>query len=292
MLTHKVNTPSPRGGKGVGVVLFTFIVAFFTLNSSLFTSEALAQCPVENTAFQGGERLEYKLYFNWKFIWKTAGSASMTTQSTTFQGKPAFQTDLITRTAKMADRFFQMRDTLRSVYTTDMVPRFYRKGAMEGGKYRVNEISYKYQGGKSMLHQYYRHGDGRIDEVDNSATGCVYDMVSMVMRCRSYLASDFTVGQRVPFQFADGAAIKTEHLVYRGIKKFTVEDTKTTYRCLVFSYMERNSKGKEKEVVTFYITDDDNHIPVRLDLNLRFGTAKAFLRSATGLRHASTSIEE
>ena len=56
--------------------------------------------------------------------------------------------------------------------------------------------------------------------------------------------------------------------------------------------MERNSKGKEKEVVTFYNTDDNNHIPVRLDLNLRFGTAKAFLRNATGLRHASTSIEQ
>ena len=263
-----------------------FLILSFSIGS------AHAQCPVENTAFQGGERLEYKLYFNWKFIWKTAGSASMTTQSTTFQGKPAFQTDLITRTAKMADRFFQMRDTLRSVYTTDMVPRFYRKGAMEGGKYRVNEISYKYQGNQVKLHQYYRHGDGRIDEVDNSATGCVYDMVSMVMRCRSYLASDFVVGQRVPFQFADGASIKTEHLVYRGIKKFKVEDTKITYRCLVFSYMERNSKGKEKEVVTFYITDDNNHIPVRLDLNLRFGTAKAFLRNATGLRHASTSIEQ
>lgn len=267
------------------------ILSVFTLSSSLFTNEALAQCPVENTAFQGGERLEYKLYFNWKFIWKSAGSATMTTTSTTYHGKPAFQTDLITRTEKMADRFFQMRDTLRSVFTTNLVPQYYRKGAMEGGKYRLNEITYKYEGGQAKLHQYYRHGDGRIGIADNTASGCVYDMVSMVMRCRSYRASDFTVGQRVPFQFADGEVIKTEHLIYRGIKKFKVEDTKVTYRCLVFSYMERNSKGKEKEIVTFYITDDDNHIPVRLDLNLRFGTAKAFLRKATGLRNTETSIE-
>lgn len=275
--------------KRIAQILF---LSLLTLNSSLFTSKALAQCPVENTAFQSGERLDYKLYFNWKFIWKTAGSASMTTTSTTYQGKSAFQTDLITRTEKMADRFFQMRDTLRSIYTTDMVPRFYRKGAMEGGKYRVNEISYKYQGGKVKLHQYYRHGDGRISEAENVGTDCVYDMVSMVMRCRSYKSSDFQIGQRVPFQFADGASIKTEHLIYRGIKKFKVEDTKITYRCLVFSYMEKNSKGKEKEIVTFYITDDDNHIPVRLDLNLRFGTAKAYLKKATGLRHAETSIEQ
>ena len=45
-------------------------------------------------------------------------------------------------------------------------------------------------------------------------------------------------------------------------------------------------KGKEKEVITFYITDDKNHLPVRLDLYLNFGSAKAFLSSvrAAGTR--------
>lgn len=256
------------------------------------TGSALhAQCPVQNTAFQSGEQLEYKLYFNWKFIWKNAGSASMTTQAVTYKGKAAYQTDLITRTAKLIDKWFTMRDTLRAVYTTDIVPLYYRKGANEGGKYRLNEITYSYQGGQTRLHQYYRHGDGRIDENDNTITGCVHDMVSMVMRCRSYKSSDFAIGQRVPFQLADGNRVNTETLIYRGIKNFTTESKeKKTYRCLVFSYLEKNSKGKEKEVVTFYITDDENHIPVRLDLNLRFGTAKAYLRTATGLRNPETSI--
>ena len=233
-----------------------------------------------------------KLYFNWKFIWKNAGTASMTTRSTTYKGKSAFQTDLITTTSKHIDRFFMMRDTLRAVYTSQIVPFYYRKGATEGGKYRLNEISYSYTGGKTNLHQYYLHGNGTVSIDDNSVSGCVHDMVSMVMRCRSYKASDFTVGQRVPFQFADGNKVRTETLIYRGIKNFKTEgDDKKTYRCLVFSYLEKNSRGKEKEIVTFYITDDKNHIPVRLDLNLRFGTAKAYLKNATGLRNPETSIE-
>ena len=252
-----------------------------------------AQCPVQNTAFQSGERLEYKLYFNWKFIWKTAGTASMTTRSTTYKGQPAMQTDLITTTSRHVDRFFMMRDTLRAIYTPQVVPLYYRKGANEGNKYRLNEIQYTYQGGQAHLHQVYRHGNGTVTQADNVATPCAHDMVSMVMRCRSYKASDFTKGQRVPFQFADGDRVKTETLIYRGIKKFTTEGSqKKTYRCLVFSYLEKNSKGKEKEIVTFYITDDRNHIPVRLDLNLRFGTAKVYLTQATGLRNPETSLEE
>ena len=37
--------------------------------------------------------------------------------------------------------------------------------------------------------------------------------------------------------------------------------------------------------MTFYVTDDDNHIPVRLDMYLNFGSAKAFLIGARGLRN-------
>ena len=256
----------------------------------LASINCMAQCPVRNTAFQSGERLEYKLYFNWKFIWKTAGTASMTTKSTTYKGRSAFQTDLITRTAGSVDRWFTMRDTLRAIYTTDIVPLYYRKGANEGGKYRFNEIQYTHTNGQTRLHQRYRHGDGRVTEADNRITACVYDMVSMVMRARSYKADEFTPGQRIPFQLADGDQVKTETLIYRGIKNFTTEETdKRTYRCLVFSYMEKAKKG-EKEIITFYVTDDDNHIPVRLDLNLRFGTAKAYLSRAEGLRHAESSI--
>lgn len=40
----------------------------------------------------------------------------------------------------------------------------------------------------------------------------------------------------------------------------------------------------------FYITDDKNHLPVRLDMNLNFGTAKAYLAMGKGLRNPQTSI--
>ena len=92
------------------------------------------------------------------------------------------------------------------------------------------------------------------------------------------------------FPFADGDKVKQETLIYRGIKNFTTEgEQKVTYRCLVFSFVDYQDK-KEKEVITFYITDDLNHTPVRLDMYLRFGTAKAFLSKQSGVRNPQTSI--
>ena len=61
------------------------------------------------------------------------------------------------------------------------------------------------------------------------------------------------------------------------------------YRCLQLSYMELE-KGKFKEIVRFYVSDDANHIPVRLDMFLKFGSAKAFLVGYKGLRNPVTSI--
>jgi hypothetical protein len=43
------------------------------------------------------------------------------------------------------------------------------------------------------------------------------------------------------------------------------------------SYIEKEEK-KDKEIVRFYVTDDNKHVPVRLDMFLRFGSAKAFLK--------------
>ena len=53
------------------------------------------------------------------------------------------------------------------------------------------------------------------------------------------------------------------------------------YRCLVFSFVEYK-KGKEKEVITFFVSDDKNHLPIRLDMYLNFGSAKSFPQKCNG----------
>ena len=83
---------------------------------------------------------------------------------------------------------------------------------------------------------------------------------------------------------ADGHKVEDITLIFRGRENFRVKSSGITYPCLVFSFVEY-PEGKEKEVITFYISDDENHIPVRLDLFLRFGVAKAYLNKSKGLRH-------
>lgn len=247
-----------------------------------------AQCEANNDAFKSGEHVMYDLYFNWKFVWKKVGLASLTTNATTYHSKPAFRMNLLSVSNKQVDFFFKMRDTLTCVITDKLEPRYFRKGAEEGKRYTVDEARFSSHGGLCYVNQKRTYRDGEVVESEQSDSRCIFDMLSILAQARSYDPKDYYVGQKINFPMATGRKVEEQTLIYRGRKSIEANND-TTYRCLVFSLVEYRA-GKEKEVITFYITDDKNHLPVRLDMYLNFGSAKAFLRSVRGNRHPMTSI--
>ena len=271
--------------------IYYYVVATSLLLWILPLQRVAAQCSTTNTAVQPGESLTYQLYFNWKFVWMKAGSAIWSTTATTWKGKEAFCSHLITMTSGKVDKYFMMRDTLESIISTDMIPWYYKKAANEGNKYYVDQLWYSYSGGQTALKQEYLNRQGITTRGNTTRQDCVYDMMSMMMKARSFDASQFKEGEKMMFPMADGHKVEDITLIYRGKRNFKMKNTGITYRCLVFSFVEYEKK-KEKEIITFYISDDKNHIPVRLDMFLRFGTAKAYLSKAIGLRNPSTSIVE
>ena len=257
------------------------ILAIAMLLMSLATAQA--QCKFHNTAFKSGEFMTYNLYFNWKFVWIKVGNASMSTVQSHYQGKSAYRASLTTRTSTRADDYFVMRDTLLCYNSLDLEPLYFRKGAVEGKRYNVDEVFYSYSGGKTHLRQHRINHKGEHKWKNTTRPDCIYDMLSIFLRARSFNPEGWKKGNRVNIPIADGRDITPAVLEYKG--KTTVKaDNGVKYRCLQLSYIE-NEKGKEKEIVRFYVTDDDNHIPVRLDMFLRFGTAKAFLVNIKGNRN-------
>ena len=253
------------------------------LTALLITTTAAAQQPLKNTAFIGGETLEYKLYYNWKFIWINAGTATMATTEKTYQGKPAYRCSLTTRTSKKLDKYFCMRDTLLSYTTHDLVPLYYRKGASEGSRYYVDELLYHYNNGCTVtMKELTSHGEHLTRQ--KSSKNNIYDMLSIFMRARSFDATHWEKGHTIVFTIADGNGLTYSKLRFRGRSKIKAEDDKR-YDCLELSYLEPDGK-KDKEIVRFYVTDDKRHIPVRLDLFLNFGVAKAYLKSMKGVKDA------
>ncbi len=255
---------------------------------AVISMAASAQCTYKNTAFKNGEFLSYNLYYNWKFVWVKAGSASMYTVQSHYKGKDAFRASLTTRGNNKVDEMFVLRDTLLCYTSLDMAPLYFRKGAREGSRYTVDEVWYNYKNGGVSLNQRRTYKDGTSKSVNNFREDCIYDMLSIFLRARSFNPEGWKKGHVLNIPIADGNSIDPAQLRYRG--KSTIKaDNNKKYRCLELSYMEMDN-GKYKELVRFYVTDDENHIPIRLDMFLRFGSAKAFLTNIKGNRNPITCI--
>ncbi len=244
--------------------------------SLLLASVALeAQCSLKNTAIHPEEIISYNLYYNWQFVWVRVGTASMTTVKSVYKGKDAFRSSLITRGNGSADKFFVLRDTLTSYCTTDLVPLYYRKGAQEGNYYTVDEATYTYPNGNCQVKLHRQKNDGSHLYDTHTLDHCVFDMLNLFQRARSFDPTGWEKGHVVTMDISEGVKILPALLRYGG-KETVKGDNGVKYQCLKLSYIEIKN-GKEKEIARFFVTDDERHIPIRLDIVLRFGSAKAFL---------------
>lgn len=263
-----------------------FIIALLLL---LTATHAGAQCTFRNTAFKSNEFLSYNLYYNWKFVWVKAGTASMSTVRSNYHGRQAYRASLTTRGNNRVDDLFVLRDTLLCYSSTELEPLYFRKGALEGKRYTVDEVFYKYAGNGQHLRLHRQKNDGTHDWKNVTTDECSFDMLNIFLRARSFNPEGWRKGYEVKFPIADGRKTTDAKIKYLG--KTTIKaDNGVKYRCLQLSYMEKEKDNKFKEIVRFYVSDDANHIPVRLDMFLRFGSAKAFLVSSKGLRNAQTAI--
>ena len=277
----KMNSIMRRQSGWVKSVLLFYLFTFLPLTAS-------AQCGIENNAFKSGEELAYDLYFNWKFIWVKVGTAEMDTKMAKFEGKDAWKSYLITRGNPKLDKFFVMRDTLLSYCNPDLSPLYFRKGAKEGDSYYVDEIWYSYPHGNCQLKKHRITSSGEHLWKTTTYKSCIYDMMSIFLRARNFDASKMKKNETIPMPVSDAMGLSNSWLEFRGRENYKMSDTKEKFRCLVFSFYERDN-GKSKELLRFWVTDDENHIPVRLDMFLSFGSAKAYLKSYKGVRSPMTA---
>ena len=248
--------------------------ALFTLVSS--------QTAVSNTAFRVGEQISFNLYFNWKFVWYKVGTASMSVADSKYKGKKALKCNIITRSNGKLDKYFFMRDTLLSYVSPNLLPYYYRKGAHEGKRYTVDEVWYETSGSQCKVKMQRLNNDKTITRSEEQSVCDAYDMLTLFLRSRNYNFSQWKAGQTMKVDMVSGKGRGKGLITFKGREKVKADDGKK-YETLRLEFAEYSkSKKKYQRLATFYITDDKRHLPVRLDFNLRFGEAKAYMTGAKG----------
>lgn len=226
---------------------------------TLLTIIVLALAPSVMTA----EEINFKISVRSGIIGMSAGIGKFIQQSTIEDGNPAVMMQMTMGTTGAAHLFYQLNDTMTSIQTTSGKTIRYQKIAHEGKSHSKESAFFTYKGDKCHIQYQIESGDKSYkheEEWDET----VYDMLSLLGFTRSF--NNVNEGEVINFPMVNGDRAFMQHIVCEG--KVKVKDSRRkSYDCLQFSVRDYKG-GTERETMKVFVTDDQKHLPIRLEIML------------------------
>ena len=257
---------------------FGIFVSLLVYSSTLFAQQ--------NLPFQSGEQLNFTVHYKYGIVMVKAGTAQYTIKDNTFfKGKPAIYTSLTFKTTGVVDAAFKVKDTLYSYFTPELIPVFHRKYLHEGKSHYIEDIEYKKfsKSSTSVQSKRVRDGNVRFDTL-LITKGLGYDMLSIFTFVRTLNYSDLKTEDTFGLTSIVGKDVIPMNVRYMGQ---TILDKGTTkYKTLRFEIdIVDTAFTEHKTAMEVWISDDKNHIPIKLRAKLKIGAAEAELTSTKNLKY-------
>lgn len=223
------------------------------------------------------ETLKYKVMYKWGLINKKAGDVTIALNTT----DRTYQAQLTAATASWADRFYKVRDTLRSEIAKEgFKPLMYQKLAHESKDYNRDQVLYRRQGQNvygDCSHKWYREGKlKRQQDTTLVAQGTTLDMLSAFYFMRSIPYENMQPGYVEKANIYSGKRKELLTIKYLGME--SVKTDGKTYHCYKVAFLfTSDGKKKSSDDMFAWITADDSRIPVKLEGKLPVGSVKCFL---------------
>ena len=242
-------------------------------------------CSMTNTSFKDGERLVYKIYYNWKFVWIPAGEVSMEVKETTND----FSIVVRGTTYESYDNFFRVRDYFKTKLDKNtLLPLSFVRNVEEGNYRKFDSINFNQNTGLATVF----HGNSRstAERTTHQIDQCMHDLVSVLYSLRNtntstYMKNDF-VNTKIFFDKELypitvrylGAENKKE---VKGLGKFNT--------LKILPDLVSGNVFKEGNKMNVWVSNDLNKVPLLIESPLYIGSGKAVLKSYENLRHPLTS---
>jgi hypothetical protein len=249
--------------------------AYYLLGIFLFSSFSLfAQTAVEsNYAFQPQEKISYNVYYNVIGIYVNAGSATFTTSTERMQDQDVFHVIDEGATNPHYDWIFKVRDRYESYFTAnDLQPVKFIRNINEGKYKKHEEITFDHETNTAST----KSGMFKVPEN-------VQDVISIMYYARNINYAQFKTDNKIPFtMFLDD---KVYNMYIHFIGKETVKTKYGKFNAIKLKpLLLKGSVFKGGEKMTIWVTDDANHIPVRVESPIIVGSVKIDLMHYENLK--------
>jgi len=237
-----------------------------------------SMCHLKNTSFKAGEEFTLTVYYSVAGIYVNAGNATVKTSLTHLNNRPVYHVAAVGKSNSSYDWIFKVRDNYESyIDTATMQPlKFIRK--IREGSYKRNEnIVFNKQTNTAVTNK----GVFKVPD-------CVQDVVSSVFSARSIDFSKYKVGDKIPFEMF--LSDELYHLYIRYLGKEKVKTRYGTFNAIKFKpLLIKGEMFKGGEKMTVWVSDDANHIPLRVQSPIVVGSVKVDLTGYKNLRYPLSS---
>ena len=224
-----------------------------------------------NKAFKRGEELTYKLHYG--FLDAAYVNLNITNEKTKFKGRETFHVIGIGKTNGITDWIFKVRDRYETyIDEKSLVPWLFKRRVNEGG-YIINQ-DYSFD----------RYNNKVITEnrKEYYVSDNMQDMISAYYQARTLDLSNIKQGDVISLNcFIDDEVFPVK-IKFEGHQ--TVEIKLGKFKCLKFTPIIQTGRiFKDENDLSLFISNDENHILIKAEADILFGTIEVELTEFNGL---------
>ncbi|MBK9720308.1 MAG: DUF3108 domain-containing protein [Saprospiraceae bacterium] len=255
-------------------------IVFLFFAGCLFWS--FRSTPVESEfAFTPGEKLVYKIFYNWNFVWLAAGEIVFEIK----EEQEAYHIEVTGKTYASYEWFYKVRDKYHSYIDKKTgLPKLYIRDIHQGDYRHYEKIVFDYQNHKATSYTGKRFDQLKSQEID--LDGNYYDMISSMYFLRNIKIEDFKKERHRGFKLILDNRKYNLNLKYVADKdQFKVKESGTYNAFHAIGDVITGNVFKDDVQMNFWISNDSNMLPVMLESPLVVGSVKGILASYTNLKY-------
>jgi hypothetical protein len=225
-----------------------------------------------------GESITFSVYYSVIGIYINAGTANFTLSLEKLNNKPVYHAVGTGTSNSKYDWIFKVRDRYETYFdTTSLRPVKFIRNVDEGGYKKTENVTF--------------------DAHNNTATStkgvykvphCIQDVLSAVYYARNIDFNNYKVDDKIPFSmFLDN---EVYNLYIRYLGKEVVKTRYGKFKAIKFKpLLVKGTIFEGGEKMTVWVSDDRNHIPLRIESPITVGSIKVDMMQYRHLRYPLSS---
>jgi len=257
----------------------SFVISFLFLLMGIRLCSGNEFCGISNNAFQNDEKINYTVFYSVMGFYLNAGNATFTANLEKYAGKPVYHVVGLGSSNPSYDFIFKVRDRYESyIDTANLQPQKFMRNIDEGGYKQLENVTFNNENNTATTLK----GTMQIPN-------CSQDVLSSIYYARNIDFNKYRPNDKIPFTMFLDNAVYNLYIKYLGKEK--IKTKYGTFNSIKFKpLLVKGTIFDGGEKMTVWVTDDANHVPIRIESPIAVGAIKVDMMGYSNLRHPLTSL--